>query len=229
MKFGKSIWLFGASATVAACVVGVGACSSDSATGNPSGATEDASVGSDTGSSSGGDSGSSNTDSGGDTTDAGCGSSPKLHADTAGSIFCGYSDAGAFSCATGQECCLGGEITKDVFAPEACAPFGTECTNPVDGGLQIECGQVSDCAANGVANAACCLQGATAPTIVTGCSYYKASRGNGVVCEPGPDAGGAVPSCAAGEVQVCSAQADCPTGKTCTPMKWKLYQMGFCL
>lgn len=228
MKFGSTTWLIGVTTAVATCAAGIGACSSDSTSGNPVGITEDSSVGSDTGSGSNGDSG-ANTDGGGTTTDAGCGSSPSLHADTAGSIFCGYTDAGPFSCTTGNECCLGGEISKSVFAPEACAAFGTACTNPVDGGVQIECGQVSDCTANGVANAACCLQGATVPTIATGCSYYKASRGSGVVCEPGPDAGGSVPSCAAGEVQVCSAQADCPTGKTCTPMKWKLYQMGFCL
>lgn len=228
MSIGRSGWLVVVSTAVAVSCIGIGACSSDSTTGNPTVGGQDSSVGNDTGTASGGDSGGS-TDGGGGTTDAGCGSSPSLHADTAGSIFCGYTDAGPFSCTTGNECCLGGELSKSVFAPEACAAFGTACTNPVDGGLQIECGQVSDCAANGVANAACCLQGASAPTIVSGCSYYKASRGTGVVCEPGADAGASVPACAAGEVQVCSAQADCPTGKTCTPMKWKLYQMGFCL
>jgi hypothetical protein len=82
--------------------------------------------------------------------------------------------------------------------------------------------QVSDCTANGVANAAaCCLRGATAPVNPTGCSYPRSILGSQVTCETS--------ACAAGEVQICASQSDCPAGKTCTPGKWKIYQVGFCL
>jgi hypothetical protein len=120
--------------------------------------------------------------------------------------------------------------------PEQCATFGGTCTNSgnPDAGsgnllaVPIECNQVSDCVANGNANAtACCLQGAKAPTPVAGCGYDKSTNGNAIVCEG--TAGGAATPCAAGEVQICSSQADCPSGTTCTPGKWKLYQIGFCL
>jgi hypothetical protein len=47
------------------------------------------------------------------------------------------------------------------------------------------------------------------------------------VCE-GTAGGTTATACAAGETQVCSSQADCPTGTTCTAGKWKLYQLGFC-
>jgi hypothetical protein len=170
-------------------------------------------------------------DSGSTGTDAGCGTSPTLHTTDAGSIFCGYNDAGSFACGVGTQCCLGGKVGSS-FDPEDCVSFGATCDNPAPtdaggGGLPIQCGQISDCTANGITGAACCLQGTAAPATVPGCTYAKATNGTGVVCEAS-DAGGGVPACAAGEVQICSSDSDCPTGQTCTPMKWKLYQMGYC-
>jgi hypothetical protein len=158
-----------------------------------------------------------------------CGSAPTLHADDAGVVFCGFgADGGHLYCGTGQECCLGGPLDLDAgtFAPQECAPFGSACSNPADGGLPIECGQIADCTANGQAGTVCCLQGATAPTIVPGCGYARASHGTGVVCET-PAAG--TNACAAGETQICSVDLDCPSGKVCTPMKWKVFQLGFCM
>jgi hypothetical protein len=229
----------------------------DATTGSETGVTEsgtskeaggkDASGGKDGGAgggdaSSGGDAdsdgGGGNDASGGDAADldAGeggaapdCGSIPTLHVDDAGSVFCGFdADGGHLYCGTGQECCLGGALDLDAgtFAPQQCAAFGSACTNPVDGGLPIECGQISDCTANGKAGNVCCLQGATAPTIVAGCGYARASHGTGIVCET-PGAG--TNACAAGETQICSQDLDCPNGKVCTPMKWKLFQLGFCM
>jgi hypothetical protein len=64
--------------------------------------------------------------------------------------------------------------------------------------------------------------------VVAGCGYPKATQGTAVVCESS-DAGVAPGACAAGEVELCSSQADCPTGTTCTPGKWKIFQVGFCL
>ncbi len=41
--------------------------------------------------------------------------------------------------------------------------------------------------------------------------------------------GGGSASCASGELQVCESESDCPSGKTCTPTRWKLYEIGVCL
>ena len=240
--------VFGSALTVAVGGIGAAACSSSSSGsggsgssgGGSSGGGADGTASSSGGSSGGGSSGSSSGSSSGGTSDAGtgteCGSIPALHQDEAGSIFCGYDDAGtSFSCTPGQQCCLGGEINS-VFAPQVCATFGSDCTNGgnPDAGtgnfvaVPIACNQIADCIANGNANAtACCLQGAKAPTPVTGCGYDKSTNGSAIVCEG--TAGGAATPCAAGEIQICSSQADCPTGTTCTAGKWKLYQLGFCL
>jgi hypothetical protein len=160
--------------------------------------------------------------------DASCGSTPSLHVDTGGTIFCGFGDAGDLDCVIGQECCLGGYLGNDVFGPQACSAFGSVCTNggvPDTGtpAIAMQCAQVADCTANGVTGAAsCCLQGANAPADAPGCTYPKAVGGTAVVCET-------TSACATGEVQICSQQSDCPTGTTCTPGKWKVLQVGFCL
>ncbi len=171
-------------------------------------------------------------DAGNDVVTSGdCGSTPTLHTSEAGAIFCGYLPDGgpSFSCTTGQECCLGGK-TGNTFAPEKCDTFGAVCDNPspdasTSPGLAIECNQNADCTANGKTGNVCCLQGASAPAQVSGCSYYKATGGTAIACETA-NAG----ACTGGtDVQICSSTSDCPSGKTCTPMKWKLYQLGFCL
>jgi hypothetical protein len=172
------------------------------------------------------------TDSGTDTSTADCGSIPTLHVSEAGAIFCGYpADGGSsFSCTTGTQCCLGGKQTSQgPFLPEDCVTFGGACDNPgPDGstpGAPIECNQNSDCTANGKSGNVCCLQGAGAPAVVSGCGYYKSQGGTGVLCEA-PSNGACT---GATDIQICSATSDCPNGKTCTPMKWKLYQLGFCM
>ena len=167
---------------------------------------------------------------------ADCGSTPTLHADEAGTIYCGFSGT-ALDCPTGQECCLGGYLVDaGAFAPQQCMAYGTTCNNGVFGSdaasppIPVMCGQISDCKANGVSNAvACCLQGATAPADAPTCIYPRATLGTAVVCESSDAGAGAAAACAAGEVQICSSQADCPTGKTCTPGKWKILDVGFCL
>lgn len=225
---------------------GGGSGGSSGGSGSSSGATDDSGVDA-TGSSSG--SGSGSGSSSGSTTDggssSGCKADPTLHPGTGGSIFCGYTDAGSFNCPTGQECCLGGTMGTG-YAPEMCATFGATCTNGT-GPLPIECNQPQDCAANGMANAVCCLWGgATAPAPVSGCDSgdLKSTKGSGIKCEmptastsdAGSGDGGASDagmatggSCATGEMQVCEAPGDCPTGKTCTPIRWKLYEIGVCL
>jgi hypothetical protein len=205
----------------------------DSSPGTDSGGGTDSGHGSDSGNSDvaagdgGGDAG---VDAPADAVaDVNCGSTPTLHQDEAGTIFCGFGfEAGAdLLCPTGQQCCLGGPLDAGGFAAQQCTPSGSACTNPPGGGaIPIECGQSSDCTANGEPGNVCCLQGATGPALVAGCGYYRATHGTAVVCELPATAGG---SCAPGETQICSTQSDCPAGTTCTPMKWKIFQLGFCL
>ena len=149
----------------------------------------------------------------------------------AGTIYCGFgADGGNVQCTTGQQCCVAGETAPGVFAPEACSAFAGQCTNgSADAGIgpiPIECTQIADCAANGLSSTACCLQGGTAPMQVPGCGYLKLSHGSAIVCEG--TGGGSPEACAPGEVQICSADTDCPTGTTCVPAKWKLFQIGVC-
>ena len=240
--------VLGAAAVVAAGGVNLLACSGGSSGGgggSSSGGHDSGSqdgTGSSSGSSSGGTSssggssgGSSGSSSGG--MEAGCKADPSLHPGTAGTVFCGYTDAGSFNCPMGQECCLGGKVGTS-FAPEMCGTFGAACTNGTNP-LPIECQQPEDCTANGMAGAACCLQGgASAPAAVAGCDPgdLKSSGGTGIICEGagGGDAGasdaGASPgACKAGELQICEAPSDCPAGKTCTATRWKLYEIGVCL
>jgi hypothetical protein len=158
-----------------------------------------------------------------------CGSSPTLHDASAGSIFCGYPpDGGAgFSCTTGTQCCLGGKVGQ-TFQPEDCVTWGNACDNPgpdaASPSVPIECEQTADCTANGKTANVCCLQGGTAPAVFAGCGYYKSTPGgSAITCEPGVCSG-------ATDIQICSSNADCPVTKpTCTPMKWKIYQLGFCM
>lgn len=205
----------------------------DSSNGADSGSTSEASTdGGET------DSSMSASDTGtaadtGTTTDGAvnCGSNPTLHADSAGTIFCGFDfDAGAdLNCTTGHQCCLGGLLDGGAFAEQACSTWhagGTGCTNPPGDSIGIACGQNADCTANGFSgnNVACCLQGAQGPAVPAGCTYPKATYGTAVVCESTSGTG-----CAAGEIRICSATSDCPTGMVCTPGKWKLFQVGFCM
>jgi len=155
---------------------------------------------------------------------AGCGAPPALHPSAPGHLYCDS----ALTCSTGQECCLGGATGINQYAPDTCNPLGAACTNggsPDTGGsagVPIACMQVSDCTGNGVAGAeACCLRGATAPAMQTSCLYPRSILGKDVVCETS--------ECGADEVQLCTSASDCPSGKTCTPGKWKIYQLGFCL
>jgi hypothetical protein len=250
--------VLGAAVTVVAGGVGVTACSSSSSSNNPvdsggGGGNMDSSANNngDSSSSMGDDTGTGTGDDGGTPTgDSGsgggpdCGTIPGLHTSAAGSLFCGYDDAGAhITCTTGQECCLGGSngtTSKSPFFPEECATYGSACPNQIDGGydlaVPIACNQISDCIANGQTSAtACCLQGATiAP--VAGCGYNKAKGGSAIVCEGSGDGGAAAgdagtptaTACGINELQVCTGDADCPSGMTCKAGKWKIYQLGFC-
>jgi hypothetical protein len=242
MKFSKLALVMGSTLALGAGLCVGTACSSSSSnsgggsgggSGSGSGGAVDSGSASDvtTGDDGGtGDTGTPETDGG---SGVDCGSIPTLHMNPAGSIFCGYGagDAGEITCATGTECCLGGEVSSSSgYSPQACSTWtanGAGCTNPAaDSGamypaIGIACNQNSDCTANGQATGgSCCLVGASVST-VAGCGYPKAKSGDNIQCE-------STPACASGEIQVCSSQADCPTGTTCTAGKWKIYDLGFC-
>jgi Cys-rich repeat protein len=155
----------------------------------------------------------------------------------AGDVYCGFgADGGHVECLSSSGtgwCCLGGKVGMG-YAPQICGANAAACiadgdpdAGPTGAGIPIQCNQISDCPGNGAMGAtACCIQGATAPATVAGCGYLKSTHGTAVVCEG--TGGGAATACAAGEVQICSADSDCPTGTTCKPGKWKIYQIGFC-
>ena len=224
--------VLGAALTVAAGGVSATACSSSSGGGSPvttkdSGGGTDGTASSSGGSSSSGSSSGSTSSSGGSSdggTGVDCGSIPGLHVDEAGTIYCGFADAGDLSCPVGQQCCLGGEQGKGNYFPQICATWGNAaaCTNgstPEAGAdnfpaIPIECNQVSDCTINGATSAtACCLQGGIGPTAVAGCSYSKVSEGTAIVCE-GADGGAAdaATACQAGEVQNLLVEPRLPRG-----------------
>lgn len=209
--------------------------SEDSGTDSP---TTDAPSGSSSGGSSSGSSGGSGSSSGG-MTGADCGAKiPTLHPNPAGDIYCGYlpGDSGAtLDCIAGGDagggwCCLGGSLGGGNYAPQICATSSAGCLadgDPDAGkpGIPIQCNQISDCAGNGASGAtACCLQGASEETCMGG--FTKAFGGSAIVCEG--SGGGSATACVAGEIQICSTAADCPSGTTCKPGKWKLYDLGFC-
>jgi hypothetical protein len=164
-----------------------------------------------------------------------CGSTPTLHVDEAGSVYCGFQSPSDLYCVKGQECCLGGALGDGSFASQQCQTLGTTCTNvgvPDAGApaIPVACMQIADCKANGETNAvACCLQGGTVPADQTGCLYPRSSDGTAVVCETSDAGATGAAACATGEIQMCSSAADCPAGKTCTPGKWKIFDVGFCL
>lgn len=193
-----------------------------------------------TGSGSSGGSGSaSSSGSGGFAGDGGledggviCGPIPTLHQNPAGDIYCGTGANGApLDClaSTGDGmCCLGGSLGGGMYEPEVCSPNAmVGCPNGgQDAGgtaaIPIQCNQVADCTANGFQGAgACCLLGAAPPAVVPGCNYLRSKGGSAVVCETST-------VCGPGEVQICSSNADCPQGTTCTPAWWKIFQVGFC-
>jgi hypothetical protein len=124
---------------------------------------------------------------------------------------------------TGQECCIGGATTSGGFANDDCEMWGNNCTNPPGMGLQVECNQPADCAANNKPNNICCLNG-TLPAQLAGCPTgdIKATGGTGATCNAGT-------SCGAGNTQLCLQDSDCTAPMKCTPFRWKIVQLGFCM
>jgi hypothetical protein len=230
--------VMGATVVLVGGGLGAVACSSSSNGGSSSGSSSGGSGSSSGSAGDSGDDGGSGSSSGGSSSGgADCGAKiPTLHPNPAGDIYCGYApgDAGTtIDCVADSGtgwCCLGGSLGGGAYAPQICAANSAGCIADGDpdaghAGAPIQCNQISDCAGNGMAGAtACCLQGAAMETCSGG--FTKAYGGNGIVCEG--TGGGAATACLAGEIQICSTAADCPTGTMCKPGKWKLFNIGFC-
>lgn len=207
---------------------------SDAPMGGSSGGSSSSGVSSSTGGSGGGVSGSSSGESSssgsgsGAMVDAGppCGPIPMLHENPPGDVYCGLdANGGPLDCigtADAGICCLGGPIGGGMYAPNACTSIYDGCMKAGGGAIPIECNQVSDCLPAGIGgSSSCCLQGATAFAPVPACGYDSSKGGTAIVCESSS-------VCSAGEVQICSSNADCPSGTTCTAGKWKIFDIGFC-
>jgi hypothetical protein len=165
----------------------------------------------DTGTTTGHDAGSP-VDSGAPVTDAGCSAPSTLHPPHAGStatIYCpfGMGDAGAsLYCDHGtQHCCEPSSGTA------TCEPSATPCAGTA---VDWQCQDPGDCPSGQV----CCGMG-TLVLGTTGCGNY-ASGFHGTRCAT---------SCAAmTEIQMCTSDAECTGGTTCTPFRTHGAQVGGC-
>ena len=213
--------------------LGVAACSSDSSgssgalpgvDGSSSGSSGSSGSSSGTSGTSGGSSGTSGGSSGtsggssgtsgsssGSSGDAGadCGKVPTLHPTDGGvGPFCPFlAGDGGRDCPTTQTCCH-----ADNVAPETCAADPNTCAVP-DGGATFQCDTPLQCGAG----TTCCLHGTVQSDPV--CLTLFGSKIKGTFCEA---------TCAAGSVQICAQQSDCPAATTCTPFSTKGHQFGYC-
>ena len=179
------------------------------------GGTDTGGGGTDTGGGGTDTAGGGDTSGGGDTgSEAGtCGKDPTLHVPVAGSgPYCpGYKPDGgtaSASCAAGEFCC---ETKTTSGTPSNCAASASACATGIE--AVWACDAPSMCGAGMV----CCGDGT--PKIKTGCTYEEIFPAKGTVCAA---------ACTATQVTVCEADADCPTGKTCTPIKTGGKQVGYC-
>jgi hypothetical protein len=221
MKKNTLAWFVIAGAGIAFSGLGMAACSSSSATGNPS---DDSSGGdggggdatNQTDGNNGGDS-AVNTDSGSDS--GTCGSTPTLHKDTddAGreDIYCSPATGSASYCeieaGTLNHCCI--DTSGTGFPNGACTTGACPAGN-----LDIQCNDDSSCAAG----LHCC--GLGHPYVNATCGYAKIYGFTGTQCAA------SCPSLTtddAGTFQACSeTNTTCLTG-TCTPAK-EYIQLGVC-
>lgn len=160
----------------------------------------------------------------GDAKDGGgtCGSDPTLHPLTAtdggfSGVFCPGAGAGGDSgsssktCDPGLFCCdtpSGSTPASSCIASTATCP-----TTSPKAGATWECDAPQHCGTGKV----CCGQGT--PKLRTGCTYEEVFPALGSKCEA---------TCGATEYIICEAPADCPSGKTCTPIKNGGKQVGYC-
>lgn len=147
-----------------------------------------------------------------------CGTAPALHTTPTEGVFCpfqadsGAADASAACPSTpGEHCCI---YPKAANKPATCNTVAQGCDGEIDaGGSDFACDEPADC----VGGQVCCLDGIALKDPVC---YYFGSKVRQTKCRIG--------GCNAGELTVCSAQADCATG-TCTAMDTKGKELGVCV
>jgi hypothetical protein len=231
----------GGACLVALSGIGAVACSSDNGSGTPTTVLPDATSGTDTGAGShdggvvGNDTGTPGDDSGnpgddsGPTADGGCASPPALFPPKAdGGIYCPYSkdfsiDGGkAAYCNVGTEvCCLSPSSDAGL---STCKANSTACPA---GDHVWACSAPQECGGGQV----CCLtSGPVEPD--PKCSGYQKTKGFfSTRCAAAAECTGTVEAGSFIDNQyiACEAQADCPTGKTCTAVKTSGTSIGVCL
>ena len=205
-------WIFAGGSLMTSAALALVACS-DATTVTPVPSVDaskpDTSIGTD----------SSTPDSSSPPQDAGadCAKTPNFHATPEAGPFCPFqkaADGGALfgDCNLGDHCCL---YSQNSGLPSTCNAAATGCTADA-GTSDFQCEETSDCAGAGMV---CCLIGTVAKD--PACGSYFGSKVNGTACRQG--------SCGAGEAQVCDgAQAACPAGQTCHPLKTKSIELGAC-
>lgn len=160
------------------------------------------------------DTGTSTTDTGTTTADAAnCGSAPTLHPAGDAGVYCPNAGDGGTntSCAIGQTCC---DVPNKSTPGSSCIASGSTCpTSTPKPASAWECDAPSQCGTGKI----CC--GIGTPKLRTGCTYDEVFPAEGSKCEV---------SCTTGQYVICEANADCPTGKTCTPLKSGGKQVGYC-
>ena len=147
-----------------------------------------------------------------------CGSDPTLHplgsdAGAVPGVYCpgAGADAGASTCDPGLICC---DTPKGSTPASSCIASTATCpTTTPKAGSSWACDAPQHCGTGKI----CCGKGT--PKLRTGCTYEEVFPALGTQCET---------ACATGEYIVCEAAGDCPTGKTCTPIKSGGKQVGYC-
>jgi hypothetical protein len=96
-----------------------------------------------------------------------------------------------------------------------CQTAGAAC--PVAGSSSWQCEDALDCAGS-AAGPVCCGTGSVVLDSV--CGFYRGSGFTGSHCAQ---------SCGVGEAHICTSQAQCTVGTTCTPFKTQGLGLGACL
>jgi len=129
--------------------------------------------------------------------------------------FCPFQQGGVFDhCNVGEHCC---HYPIESGLAATCNAGSVACAAPaITTGLDWRCDESNDCPG---ANSVCCFAGTVTP--IAQCPGTFASTGTGSACR-------AASQCAAGELQTCGSQSDCPLGKTCTGVRIRGKHVGIC-
>lgn len=160
-----------------------------------------------------------------------CGVVPTLRSPDAGdggtSFYCPFAEGGAPYCSGDQTCCSGTGSGAGGFDPTMCVPGKVECAaGPKGPRSRWQCGSPANCPG---AAPACCIPGTDA-----GAPAVDTEKVSGRLCpaefQRGFYIGGTAcrSACNAGELTVCSRDADCTAPKKCAPFATNNRDLGYC-